>query len=496
MPRNIIKLRSLFFRMPFREKLGLFDVVNLVIGAVIGSDIYVATAFGMKQMGPASILVWIVAGVFAIITAIAFAVCARYVRKAGGPFAFVREAFGHFPAFVSGWLLWLAELAGLCVFPLAFVLYLQFFIPMDFFAKTAAIALFLAFLFLTNYYGIKKAAKVNDALTILKLLPLLLIILLGAWVFLTAPATAFANFSPFAPFGFEGFGEVLVLIFWAFVGFEIATIPSTEIRNPEKTIPKAIVIGIAIITLFYVITNFALISIAGMQLAGQGAPLAFAASIMLGTFGAAIVVFGAIISVSGSDESNLIGTVRLGYALAADGYFPRQMAKLHPKYQSPHISLIVHTLLAFFLTAFLDIKQLIIFSTFNFAIVYLLVCFSALKIDRKKIFSERLILLAGVFVCVFLLFNIRLNELLTGVACIIFAVMVYPFFSKKELKEEKSFLLREEHILYRMVRHEEVFLANVFKHFKILVRRAQGLRHAHSLRERKHSHQGKFAVKF
>jgi len=483
--------------MPFREKLGLFDTTNLVIGAIIGADIYVATSFGVKQLGPASILVWIIAGVFAIITALAFAQCARHVQRVGGPYAFVRQAFGHFPGFVSGWLLWLAELAGLCVFPLAFVTYLGFFFPLDFWAKTLAIGCFLLFLFVTNYYGIKKAARINDLLTIVKLFPLLLIILLGLYLAVFQPSKALGNFLPFAPFGFNGFGEALVLVFWAFVGFEIATIPSSEVKNPEKTIPKAVIFGMGIVTFFYVITNLALLSIAGIALAGQDAPLAFAASLMLGGIGAVAITIGALFSVSGSDESNIIGTTRLGYALAADGYFPKAMARLHPKYSSPFISLSVHTLLAFFLTAFFSIKQFIIFSTFNFAMVYLLVTLAAFKINRNRTAVERVILYASVLVCVYLILNIGVNEFLAGIATLAFGVIVYPLFSRQELKDEKEFLLKEEHILYRMIRHEETFLANVFKHLKILSRRAQGLKHAHSLREREHSHSKKhLLVKF
>lgn len=365
---------------------------------------------------------------------------------------------------------------------------LGFFLSLEFFAKTLAIGAFLLFLFATNYYGIKKAARINDLLTIVKLFPLFLIIVLGLGLAVFNPGMVLQNFQPFAPFGFGGFGEALVLIFWAYVGFEIATIPGSEIENPEKTIPKAVILGIGIVTFFYVITNLALLSIAGMQLAGQEAPLAFAASLVLGSLGAVVIAVGALFSVSGSDESNIIGTTRLGYALAADGYFPKAMARLHPKYSSPFVSLTVHTLLAFFLTMFFSIQEFIIFSTFNFAIVYLLVTLAAFVLNKHKTFFEKAILYASVLVCLFLLLNIRLTELLAGIGAIGFAMLFYPFISKKERKEEKEFLLREEHVLYRMVRHEEVFLANLFKHLKIRIRQSRGLEHAHSLREREHSH--------
>ena len=481
--------------MPFKEKLGLFDTTNLVIGAIVGADVYIATAFGLSQLGPASILAWIVAGIFAIITALAFSQCARHVQKSGGPYAFVKQAFGNFPGFVSGWLVWLAELASMCVFPLAFVAYLNFLVPIDFFSKTILIALFLAFLFLTNYFGIKKAAQVNDVLTIIKLLPLLLIILLGFWVFASNPSQSLQNFSPFSPFGFESFGEIIVLVFWAFVGFELATIPAGEIKNPRKTIPKAIIIGVSIVAFFYIITNISLIAIAGMQLAGHDAPLALAASLSLGAIGALIMVVGAMLSVSGSDESNIIGTSRLGFALSADGYFPKFLSRLHPKYSSPVASLAFHSIAAFALTLFFQIKDFVIFATFNFAIVFLLVTLSAFRLNKRKTRLEKAILAASLLVCAYIIINVQLLSVIVGIAALLFGIVVYPFFSKQELKAEKAFLLKEEHIAYRMIRHEESFLANVFKHLKIQSRKLQGLKHAHSLRERPHSHRHEKASK-
>lgn len=466
------------------EKLGLFDVTNLVIGAIIGSDIYIATQFGMKEVGPASILVWVVAGIFACITALAFAHCARVVKSGGGPYAFVKEAFGHFPGFVTGWMLWLAELSGLCVFPLAFVTYLQFFIPLDAVGKFIAVAGFLGFLLVTNYFGIKQAARINDALTIVKLFPLLLIMGLGAYLAIFKPTLVMNHFLPFAPFGFENFGSALVLIFWAYVGFEIATIPSKEIKNPHQTIPKAIVIGMGIVTIFYLLTNLALIAIGGMALSTQSAPLAFAAALVLGGLGAVLVSLGAVASVSGSDESNTIGTSRLAFMLAADGYFPKQLAKLHPKYQSPYASLIFHSLIALIITQFFSIHQLIIFSTFNFAFVYLLVTLSGFKLDNRPGHLDRVILFSSIAVCLFLIMNVRMEEMIAGLLTLAFGVIIYPFFSKQEMKDEQQFIRKEEQVIVHMVRHEEAFLANLFKHVKVHAPRLKGQQPQPTLRER------------
>lgn len=110
-------------------KLKLFDVTNLVVGAIVGADIYVASSFGAEYLGPSSLLVWIVAGVIAIVIALCFAQCAALLPRVGGPYAYAKEALGSFAGFIVGWSLWLAEWISLAVFPVAFTRYLMFFVP-------------------------------------------------------------------------------------------------------------------------------------------------------------------------------------------------------------------------------------------------------------------------------------------------------------------------------------------------------------------------------
>ena len=227
------------------KKLSLFDVTNLVIGAIIGADIYVASSFGAGYLGPSSLIVWVFAGLIAIVIALCFAQCAAIIPKVGGPYAYAKEAWGPFAGFSVGWSLWFAEWISLAVFPLAFTRYLMFFFPnMDFATQIIVKGLFVAFLAVTNIVGVKAAGKINDILTIAKLAPLIFFTVAGiSWMILN-PSLTSSNFTPFSPFGFSNFGTALVLIFWAYAGFEISTIPSEEITEPRKTIPKAIIIGI------------------------------------------------------------------------------------------------------------------------------------------------------------------------------------------------------------------------------------------------------------
>ena len=194
-------------------------------------------------------MVWAIAGLIAIAIALCFTQCVMLLPRVGGPYAYAKEAWGPFAGFIVGWSLWLAEWISLAVFPLAFVRYLMFFFPsLDVISQSLIKVIFVAFLAISNIVGVKASGRINDALTLLKLAPLFFFVISGlVWMILN-PAVASANFSPFAPFGFAGFGSAVVLIFWAYAGFEISTIPAEEVKEPRKIIPKAVTIGIFIVT--------------------------------------------------------------------------------------------------------------------------------------------------------------------------------------------------------------------------------------------------------
>lgn len=116
-------------KIELRSEFTLFDVTNLVVGAIIGADIYVASSFGAGYLGPSSLLVWVVAGIIAIVIALCFAQCVALLPKVGGPYAYAKEAWGPFAGFIVGWSLWLAEWISLAVFPVAFTRYLMLFLP-------------------------------------------------------------------------------------------------------------------------------------------------------------------------------------------------------------------------------------------------------------------------------------------------------------------------------------------------------------------------------
>lgn len=129
--------------MTLKKELSYFDLTSIVIGSIVGADIYIASALTAGLLGPAALFVWIIAGICACIIAIVFAYCSYYVPHVGGPFAFVSEAFDDFFGFLTGWSIWIAELLALPVFAIAFTKYLQYFIPLNFYQQIIIKGLFL-----------------------------------------------------------------------------------------------------------------------------------------------------------------------------------------------------------------------------------------------------------------------------------------------------------------------------------------------------------------
>jgi APA family basic amino acid/polyamine antiporter len=475
-------------RAELTSKLTTFDVTNLVIGGIIGADIYVVSSIGAGAMGPLSLVVWALAGMMTIIIALSFARCASLVRDVGGPFAYAKEAYGSFAGFVVGWSLWIAEWVSLAVFPIAFVRYLLFFIPdLSILIQILIKVGFVVVLATTNIVGSKAAGRTNDVLTLVKLVPLILFSIGGMAFFVFSPVTMIANYTPFAPFGVGDFGSALIVIFWAFAGFEVSTIPSDSIEDPERTIPKALIIGILIVTVFYLTTNIVLFGIVpSSQLAIETAPLASAATVLfsiipgLGIIGGLILGIGALASVSGSDESGMIGSSSLAFALAAEGLFPSIFARIHRKYNTPYISIILQAATALIASILGDLNFLISVSVLFLSIAYASTCISVPRLDKKLGESQsrlhRLVIpFAGLVFCIYLIMQCTIDQLLVGTLIIGIGIPVYVIYSPKSIREhEREVILSREHVLEQIYDREHRYLANLLRHVKRLYRRARG----------------------
>ncbi len=452
-----------------KRDLSFFDLTNIVVGAIVGSDIYIASAITAGLIGPFSIVAWIVAGIMATVLATIFAYSAYYVPRVGGSFAFVSTAFDNFYGFLTGWSMWIAEVLSLPVFALTFTNYLQFFTGrLEFFEQLVVKVLFIFGLTYVNIRGVKAAGRLNDALTIAKLSPLIIIVFVGLASVFYNPSF-FSNYSPFAPSGFGNFGTAIVLIFWAYVGFELGTLPAAEVKDPRKNVPKALLSGMAIVIFFYLTTNFVIFgTVPSPILAGTATPLLLVGTALLGTAGAVLMSAGALVSVSGSDESGVLGTARLGYAMSINGLFPRVFSRVHPKYQTPYMSLIIQAVIAIVLSLFSHLSDLISFSVFNLGFSFLLVSLSLsvirTKRTKKGLRGEKVLPWLGTAICLYLMYSTSIFDKIAGAVLIMLGVPLYVYFSPKtDIKHLKELFTSEEAVLSRNLQKKNRFLANLVR---------------------------------
>lgn len=452
-----------------------FDVTNITVGAIVGADIYVASAITAGLLGPASLLAWVAAGVLATLLALTLAECARVVPSVGGPYAYVSRAFGPLPGFLAGWSMWVAEMTAMPVFAIAFSAYLGYFVALDDFSTHAVRVGFLAMLTAVNVVSVRAAGRVNDALTVLKLMPLFLLVVLGLGYAALHLDTTRDHLTPFAPFGFDEFPTALMLVFWAYVGFELSTVPAAEVVDPRRTIPRGIWIGMVVVTSFYLVTNLVVTALVPHEeLMRTSTPLVLAGTAIFGATGAAVMAAGAMISVSGSDESDMLGASRLAYAMAADGLLPHGLASLHRRFHTPYVALIAQGVIAAALS-FVDVlSSLISFAVVNLAFSFLLCAASLWRFQRGHAvdYAEvvrpsagwrgravRALPVAGMVVCVGLLAAAAWRQQVAASVVLVIGLAVYLVAAPKRAHETAGEWLHDrERVLRRLARRRMRFL--------------------------------------
>jgi len=468
-------------RVSLRRQLNTFDTTSLVVGSAVGADIFVIPSLIAALIGPVSILIWLIGAVIAIVIALCFAYCATILPRVGGSYAYARAVAGPFPGFIVGWALLLAEWFTLAVYPVAFTQYFQTLVP----SLTPLESLFLKIVFtvtivVTNIYGVKAATRFNDALTIAKLGPLFLLICLGVAFVVLKPETAVSHFEPFVKGTSSSAGQVLVLIIWAYAGFELSSLPADEIENPRKTLPKALFIGMLIVAAFYIITNFAVMAIVDQaSLAASTAPLSLAASTALAfspslsVIAGLILTFGALASILGVDESGTIGTSRLAFAMSLDGMLPRAFSKIHASSKTPYVSIIVLCATALIASITNSLSALINASVFLLSFAYLATCVSAYFLEKRhpggkpRSHANTFVILFGIGFSILLMTQVNSQQVLLSSILFAMGVPVYMLFSpKKEISDLKKQYLSTDAILARAYHLGGVYLANVVRQVK------------------------------
>ncbi|HEX2496711.1 MAG TPA: amino acid permease [Gaiellaceae bacterium] len=329
-----------------KRELGLAMATALVIGNMIGSGIFLLPSSLAAEAGPASLVAWVFTGAGAMFLALVFATLGRAYPKTGGPYVYVRKAFGDLMGFWTAWTYWIALWVGNAAIATAFAGYLAVFwadASSPWTATTLSIALVWA-MTLVNLAGVREAGRVQLVTAVIKFVPLLLIGVVGLFYIDTD------NFQPFTTVeGFDwGINAAALLTLWAFVGLESATVPAEEVKDPERTIPRATIIGTAGVAAVYLLSSFALFGmIPSATLAESTSPFADGANLIFGgTSGGEAIAIVAMISIVGALNGWILLQGRVPLAAAQDGLFPDRFAAVDEKRGTPVFGIVFSSVLA------------------------------------------------------------------------------------------------------------------------------------------------------
>ncbi|MFY9573113.1 MAG: APC family permease, partial [Blastocatellia bacterium] len=311
----------------FIRAVGLFGLIAIAVNGVIGSGIFVLPATVASLLGPASPSAYIVAALLIALIVACFAEAGSMFERTGGPYLYAREAFGSFVGLEVGWMFLLSRLAATSAIANAFTAYLGYFWPVVAGGAGRAIALTVLLWGLAwlNLVGVRYGSWTVNVLTIVKIIPLLLFVSAGLF---------FVDSSRYRLLAFPdttALRQASLALIFAFGGFENASVPTEEVKNPTRNLPIALIASIALTALLYIAIQIVALGTLP-ELASDSTPLASAARMFMGPAGAAIVTVGAVLSTLGSDSAVILVGPRILYALAEGGQLPRALARVHPRY--------------------------------------------------------------------------------------------------------------------------------------------------------------------
>lgn len=325
-----------------KKEIGLFTATALVVGNMMGSGIFMLPASLAGVSGPgATIIAWILTGIGALLLALTFANLGSKIPKTGGTYEYSRLAYGNFMGFMTAWLYWNGSWIGNATIFIVVATYLGEVVTALTNSSVAGFLFCSAILWISTYInirGTKLAGRVASVITVFKVLLFVFFIVVGLMYF--DPA----NLTPMFPVekGISTVPMAAALTLWAFMGLETASVAGGEIKNPEKNVKRSTIMGMLISTVLYI-----LISIVAMgamnqsELAASTAPISDIIVKVLNLKSLDILNIAIAISILGTGMGWLLSTARVAYAAGEDGIFPSTFAKLHPKYNTPYVALII-----------------------------------------------------------------------------------------------------------------------------------------------------------
>ena len=400
----------------------------MAINGIIGAGIFGLPAKTFSLIGTYSLFAFIACALVVTLIILCFAEVGSRFDDTGGPYLYAREAFGPTVAFEVGWLIWLARLTAFAANCNLMVSYLGFFWAPATSTIPRIIIIIVTVLALTilNVTGVRQAAIASDAFTIGKLIPLLIFIAAGLF-FLNPGAFTFG-----ARPTTGAFSQSVLLLIYAFTGFEMAAIPAGETRDPRKHLPRALLMAIVVVAIVYIFVQVVCIgTLPG--LATSTKPLADAGQHFLGTAGGALISAGAIISIVGNLNITLLSGSRVPFAIAEQKQLPKVIAHIHRRFFTPDVSIVITAVLILVLTLRSSFVAALTISAIARLVTYGATCAALPVLRRKKrapdaLFKVRggpVIAVAALLLSAWLLLNSTLYEAIVAAVAAAIGFVIY-----------------------------------------------------------------------
>jgi basic amino acid/polyamine antiporter, APA family len=361
--------------------IGRWSLTALVVNSIIGSGIFGLPSTVAGQLGRFSPIAVLLAGAGMGVIVACFAEVASRFHQAGGPYLYARTAFGQGMGIQMAWMLFLGQVAAPAANANLFVIYLGYFWPhaRDPLPRAAILTVLIGVLAVINVRGVRAGAQVSNFFTAAKLIPLFAVIVLGLLVLHARPAVSTASAATVIP---SHWLKAVLLLVFAYGGFETALAPMGEAKDPRRDAPFALFAALIVCTIVYALIQWVVIGVLP-DAAHSERPLAEVAGIAAGSFGAALVAVGALISFYGYLSAKILAMPRVTFALAEQGDFPQTFAAIHKKFHTPYVSILVFAGLVWVFALTGEFKWNVTLSAVA-RLLYYAVCCAALPVLRRR----------------------------------------------------------------------------------------------------------------
>jgi len=417
-------------KLELARVLGLSDATLIGVGALIGGGIFTLTGLALSYAGPSLILVVVLNGLIAFMTAMAYAELGSAFPEAGGGFIWVRRGLGNFAGYISGWTSWFAHAVACGLYSLSFAFYFGFllfsvilpsfdisipFSEESIFQKIIAVVIILLVGWI-NYQSVTGTSKLGKIITYLEILALGIFVAFGLLSFFKKPDLQ-GSFVPLFPMGLFGLFSAMGLMYIGFEGTEIIVQSGEELKDPKKNLPRAIFLSLGIICILYLLIIFSVLAGGpGWQIlaqAGQGALVKASNFFMPGLEW--LMIFGGLLAAGAALNATVFSSSHVSFAMGRAGALPGFLAKVHSKNKTPHVAIVISTLLILFTAIFLPLKEVAAVTDLLFIFLFIQLHFALIALRKKQPDVPRP-------------FKMPFYPLPSLLAIAAYAVLVYQFF--------------------------------------------------------------------